>query len=331
MCLVVAIRDVNNKAMNIARFDLNLLVYLDVLLRERNVTRAAEQLGITQPAMSNGLRRLRDLFGDPLLIRTSEGMTPTERALELRPLIADALQSLEKAVQPKVAFNPAESSRVFRIMASDYAESTLIPLLLRQLRIEAPDITLDVLTPSDVSFHDVEQGRVDMAINRFDSLPQSFHQSLLWQDGFSCVLSKSNPILEEFTLANYLGAQHIWVSKTGMGIGVGVNPEDVQQLGWVDEALSRFGHSRNISVFTRHYQVAMLLSGQNDLIATLPSRLGYLQKFNPSLVVLAPPFDIPPIELTMAWSSLLHHNSAHQWLRGTIKKVAKEPEIAAFS
>ncbi|MGI9275536.1 MAG: LysR family transcriptional regulator [Endozoicomonas sp.] len=312
--------------MNIARVDLNLLVYLDVLLRERNVTRAAEQLGITQPAMSNGLRRLRDLFGDPLLIRTSDGMTPTERAEELRPLITDALQSLEKAVQPRAEFNPLESSRVFRIMASDYAESTLIPLLLRQLRIQAPNVTLDVLTPSDVSFHDVEQGRVDMAINRFDSLPQSFHQSLLWKDSFSCVLSRSNPILEEFTLENYLEAQHIWVSKTGMGIGVGVNPEDVQQLGWVDEALSRLGHSRNISVFTRHYQVAMLLSGQHDLIATLPSRLGYLQKFNPSLVVLAPPFDIPPIELTMAWSSLLHHNSAHQWLRGIIKNVARSDQ-----
>ena len=320
---MVAIRLMNNKTMNIARVDLNLLVYLDVLLRERNVTRAAEQLGITQPAMSNGLRRLRDLFNDPLLVRTSEGMTPTERALELRPLVAEALLSLEKAVQPRAQFNPAESSRVFRIMASDYAESTLIPLLLRQLRVNASNVILDVLTPSDVSFHDLEQGRVDMAINRFENLPQSFHQASLWHDDFSCVVSRSNPILDEFTLDNYLKAQHIWVSKTGMGIGVGVNPEDVQKLGWVDEALSRLGYSRNISVFTRHYQVAMLLSGQNDLIATLPGRLAYLQKLNPALVLLAPPFDIPPIELTMAWSSLLHHDASHQWLRGVIKEVAR--------
>ncbi|WP_020583449.1 LysR family transcriptional regulator [Endozoicomonas elysicola] len=308
--------------MNIARVDLNLMVYLDVLLRERNVTRAAEQLGITQPAMSNGLRRLRELFGDPLLIRTSEGMTPTERALELQPLIRDALLAMEKTIQPKEKFDPQNSQRVFRIMASDYAESTLIPLVLKQVRSLAPYVTLDVLTPSDVSFHDVEQGWIDMAINRFDSLPQSFYQSRVWQDDFSCVVSKENPILKNFTLDSYLEAQHIWASKTGMGIGVGVNPEDVQRLGWVDEALAAVGKKRKISVFTRHYQVAMLLSAQNDLIATLPSRLADIERFNSSLAVVRPPFEVPPFDLSMAWSPLLHHDSAHQWLRNIIKSEA---------
>ncbi len=308
--------------MNIARVDLNLMVYLDVLLRERNVTRAAEQLGITQPAMSNGLRRLRKLFGDPLLIRTSEGMTPTERALELQPLIRDALLAMEKTIQPKEKFDPQNSQRVFRIMASDYAESTLIPLVLKQVRSLAPYVTLDVLTPSDVSFHDVEQGWIDMAINRFDSLPQSFYQSRVWQDDFSCVVSKENPILKNFTLDSYLEAQHIWASKTGMGIGVGVNPEDVQRLGWVDEALAAVGKKRKISVFTRHYQVAMFLSAQNDLIATLPSRLADIERFNSSLAVVRPPFEIPPFDLSMAWSPLLHHDSAHQWLRNIIKSEA---------
>lgn len=308
--------------MNIARIDLNLMVYLDVLLRERNVTRAAEQLGITQPAMSNGLRRLRDLFNDPLLVRTSEGMTPTERAIELQPLICEALLSLEKTIQPREAFVPETSQRVFRIMASDYAESTLVPLVLKLVRSLAPHVTLDILTPSDVSFHDVEQGWVDMAINRFDSLPQSFHQSRLWQDDFSCVVSKDHPILKSFTLEAYLEARHIWVSKTGMGVGVGVNPEDVQRLGWVDEALAALGKKRTISVFTRHYQVAMLLSAQNDLIATLPSRLAALQHYDQSLTVVEPPFEIAPFDLSMAWSPLLHHDSAHSWLRQIIKSVA---------
>ncbi|WP_066015924.1 LysR family transcriptional regulator [Endozoicomonas atrinae] len=310
--------------MNIARVDLNLMVYLDVLLRERNVTRAAEQLGITQPAMSNGLRRLRELFNDPLLIRTSEGMTPTERALELQPLIREALLAMEKTIQPKEKFDPEISQRVFRIMASDYAESTLIPLVLKQVRSLAPSVTLDVLTPSDVSFHDVEQGWVDMAINRFDSLPQSFYQSRIWQDDFSCVVSRENPILNNFTLDSYLQSQHIWASKTGMGVGVGVNPEDVQRLGWVDEALAAVGKKRKISVFTRHYQVAMLLSAQNDLIATLPSRLADIERFSTKLAVVRPPFDIPSFDLSMAWSPLLHHDSAHQWLRQIIKSVAEE-------
>ena len=309
--------------MNGSKIDLNLLVYLDALLRERNVTRAAYSLGISQPALSNGLRRLRDYFGDPLLVRTSEGMAPTEQALELQPMIRQVLVQIDQAVQPRKPFDPESSHRVFRIMSSDYAESTLIPSLLRQVRMTAPHITLDILTPSDVSFQDVEQGRVDMAINRFDDMPQSFHQRTLWQDSFSCLVSRSNPILEEFTLDNYLQARHIWVSKTGMGIGVGVNPKDIQRLGWVDEALGRLGHKRAITVFTRHYHVAMQLAQNNDLIATLPSRAARLQQDNPQLVMLAPPFDIDQIELKMAWSPLLHHTPAHQWLRRIICSVAK--------
>ena len=308
--------------MNLARIDLNLLVYLDVLLRERNVTKAAEQLGITQPAMSNGLKRLRVLFNDPLLVRTSEGMSPTERALALKPQVADALKLLEQAVLPRDAFAPEESKRVFRVMASDYSESTLIPLVLNRLRAEAPGITLDILTPSDVTFHDVEHGRVDMAINRFRTMPQSFHQSLIWEDSFSCVMSRDNPIIDDFTLGSYLDAQHIWASKTGMGVGVGIDPEDVQQLGWVDEALSALGHKREIRVLTRHYQVAMLLSSQNDLIATLPSRLARLQQYTDHLVVLPPPFEIEPIQLRMAWSPLLHHDAGHNWLRQVIRSEA---------
>nr|WP_283777723.1 LysR family transcriptional regulator [Sansalvadorimonas sp. 2012CJ34-2] len=312
---------------NVSRVDLNLLVYLDALLRERNVTRAADQLGITQPAMSNGLRRLRTLFEDPLLVRTSDGMTPTNRALELQPLIRNVLKDIEQAVRPQTPFTPTSSHRVFRIMASDYAESTLIPALLRRLRYDAPHITLDMLTPSDVSFQDVEQGRVDMAINRFDEMPQSFHQSTVWQDGFSCLLSRNNLIRRKFTLENYLNARHIWVSKTGMGVGVGVNPEDVQRLGWVDDALSKLGRKRQITVFTRHYHVAMQLSRQNDLIATLPTRAAMLLSEDPELVIQPPPFSIPPIELKMAWSPLLQQDAGHRWIRRLIIEMARQPEF----
>ena len=309
--------------MNIARVDLNLLVYLDVLLRERNVTKAANQLGISQPAMSNSLKRLRDLFGDPLLIRTSEGMTPTERAKELEPQIRSLLVDLEKTIQPRSEFNAQESSRVFRIMASDYAECTLIPALLGRLRSVAPNITLDIMTPSDVSFLDVEQGRVDMVINRFDTMPQSFHQKTLWMDHFSCVLSKNNPVLATFDLDSYLESQHVWVSKTGMGVGVGVNPSDVQRLGWVGEVLKEQGKKRRITVFTRHYQAAALLAEQKDLIATIPSKLARLQISNNRVSIMPPPFEIPPFELKMAWSPLLQNNPEHQWMRKLIAETAE--------
>ncbi|TVP52605.1 MAG: LysR family transcriptional regulator [Halomonadaceae bacterium] len=311
--------------MDLSRVDLNLLVYLDVLLREQSVTRAASYLGITQPAMSNGLRRLRAMFDDPLLVRTSGGMSATERAMELQPLVREILAQVERAVQQTRPFAAHESQRVFRIMASDYAESTLMPRVLREIRQQAPNVTLDVLTPSDVSFLDVEQGRVDMAINRFDKIPQSFHQKTLWEDYFAVLMSGANPILQQpFTLDTYLGGNHIWVSKTGFGVGVGVNPKDVQRLGWVDEALGRLGRKRRISVFTRHYQVAMLLAEQHDVMATLPSRAAWLQQGNPQLVVKRPPFEIPPFELKMAWSPLLQHNPDHQWLRRLIAQVAQE-------
>lgn len=309
--------------MNLANADLNLLKALDVLLREQNVTRAAEQLGITQPAMSNSLRRLRDLFGDPLLIRTSDGMTATERAQELRPLVRQILAHAEQLFTPENIFRPEESRRVFRIMTSDYAEATLVPHLIRRLRAEAPHVVLDFLTPSDVSYQDMEQGRVDMAINRFNEIPGSFHQVSLWEDSFSCLLNRDNPIASCFDLDSYLSAQHIWVSKTGFGVGFGMNPEKLGGLGWIDHALELMGKSRKISIFTRHYQMPALLAMNNDLVATLPTRVARMQALNERLVIKPPPFDIPQFELKMAWSSLLHHNIAHRWLRRLIQEEAE--------
>lgn len=310
--------------MNITKIDLNLLVYLDVLLREGSVTKAANRLSITQPAMSNGLRRLRDLFNDPILVRTSEGMTPTQRALELQPVVRDVLSKLENAIQPEQEFDPLKSERTFRIMASDYAESTLLSAVVKELKDEAPNIALDVITPSDVTFHDVEHGKVDMAVNRFDELPLSFHQKVIWYDAFSCVMHKDNPIAKNFNLDGYLKAQHIWVSKTGFGVGVGVDPNEVQKLGWVDAELTKIGKKRQIRVFTRHYHVAVQLAKTQDLVATLPSRVADIYQDDPKLAIIEPPFDIPPIALKMAWSALLHHDAGHIWLRRLITEVANK-------
>ncbi len=309
--------------MNISKVDLNLLVYLDVLLREGSVTRAANQLSITQPAMSNGLKRLRDLFKDPLLVRTSDGMTPTKRALELQPVIRDVLSKLEASIQPETDFVPETSKRTFRIMASDYAESTLLLEVIRQLAKVAPNITLDMITPSDVTFHDVEQGKVDMAINRFEELPLSFHQKVVWYDRFACVVSSNNPIVDNFTLQNYIDSKHIWVSKTGFGVGVGIDPNEVQKLGWVDAELTKIGQKRDIRVFTRHYHVALQLAKVQNLVATLPSKAAALYDNDPNIVILDPPFDIPPIGLKMAWSALLHHDAGHIWLRRLITDVGE--------
>ncbi len=310
--------------MNISKIDLNLLIYLDVLLREKNVTRAANQLNITQPAMSNGLKRLRTLFKDPILVRTSDGMVPTERSRALAPVIRKILLELEEALQGEEEFNEQHSQRVFRIMASDYAASTLLPSLLKRMNQIAPNVTLDIMTPSDVNFHDVEAGKIDMAINRFDELPQSFHQKTIWRDSFSCLLSADNPVVAKFNLNSYLSSKHVWVSKTGFGVGIGMDPKDVQKLGWVDEALARLGKKRDIKVFTRNYHVAMQLAYEDGLIATLPTKAALLHKNDPNYTILKPPFEIPDIELKMIWSPLLHHDASHIWFRQLVTEAAKD-------
>lgn len=309
--------------MNLANIDLNLLKNLDVLLRELSVTKAAEQLGITQPAMSNSLKRLRNMLNDPLLVRTSDGMTPTEKALDLQPLVREIIVRTEALLRPDEVFMPKESQRVFRVMASDYAEATLVPHLVRRLRQEAPSVVLDFLTPSDVTYTDMEQGRVDLAINRFNEMPRSFFQVTLWHDTFSVLLNKSNPLVRDYSLESYLQGQHIWVSKTGFGVGFGMNPDKLGGLGWIDQALARLGKSRRISIFTRHYQMPALLAMNNDLVATLPSRVARMQAENPNLVIIPPPFVIPKLELKMAWSPLLHHNPAHRWFRRLIQEEAE--------
>ena len=309
------------------RIDLNLLIYLDVLLDESNVTRAAQRLGISQPAMSNGLKRLRDTFDDPLLVRTSDGMSPTDRAEALRAPVREILARVETVIRPVGGFDATTSDRVFRIMASDYAEATLLPAFLKRLRHDAPLVTVDILTPSDVVFRDVEQGKLDLVINRFDDLPASFHKAVLWDDAFACVVSADRPLPEQFDLDTYLNARHVWVSKTGMGVGVGIDPADVQRLGWVDEALARIGKKRNIAVFTRHYPAAIQHAEQQDLIATVPLRAAREYESGRRIRLLAPPFPIPNMELTMAWSPLAHPDPGHRWFRALLKRIAADSHV----
>lgn len=307
----------------LADIDLNLLIFLDVLLDEQNVSRSAERMNITQPAMSNALKRLRTLLNDPILVRTRNGMTPTPKALDLAPQVKQIVESLEHILSPSGEFDPSASDRVFRIMASDYAASTLMPPLVSAITSVAPNIAIDVMTPSDVSVADVELGNVDLAINRFDALPGSFHQRQIWYDQFACVMATKNPIAE-LDLPMYLKAQHIWVSKTGYGVGVGMKRETVQQQGWVDAALQALGHERHIQVFTRNYQVAIHLARTTNMIATLPYRAAMLVEDDPALKIVKVPFTIPDIELKMIWSELLHKDAGHQWLRGLIIQAANE-------
>ncbi len=194
--------------------------------------------------------------------------------------------------------------------------------MLGRLNEVAPHVTLDILTPSDASFADLERGEIDMAINRFDHLPDSFHQKSIWRDNFSCLMGAEHPALDALTLDAYLASKHIWVSKTGIGVGTGMSPKYSQKLGWVDEALADLNEKRDITLFTRNYQVSNYLLSSKKLIATLPTRAALVWKDTPGIHLAKPPFPIVPIEIKMAWSPVLHHNIAHKWLREEIKVLA---------
>ncbi len=310
--------------MNIRHVDLNLLVYLNVLLDERSVSRAADKLALSQPAMSNALKRLRDLFDDPLLVRAAGTMKPTEKARSLKPEIESLLKLAEEITQPSEQFEPQNADLTFRIMANDYIESTLLGPFIAEHLSACPGLSFDILSPADVSLQDMETGTIDLAINRFNQLPRSFHQSTLWRDGFCCLVNRGTAFAQAQTLENYLAAEHVWVSRVGWGPEPArTNQATSQKLGWIDEALWQLEKSRNIRVFTRHYMVAGLLATQPQLIATLPRRLAQQIADTSSELQLCPlPFQVVPGEIKMIWSPLLHHSGAHQWLRRSLAEFA---------
>lgn len=310
--------------MNIESFDLNLLVCFDRLMREKNVSRAAEQLNISQPAMSQSLKRLRQLLDDPLFVRTTQGMQPTERAIQLEPLVRQSLLLAEQALSPQEAFDPSQSHTVFRLLVSDYVEGSLITAFVRYLQDHAPAISLDLLTLSDGDFQDLEKGKIDLAINRFDYIPQSFYHRILWRNSYVCMVNKSHPLIENNCLDEYLKSRHIWVSKTGVGVATGMSQDSARKRSWVDEALNTLGYERDIKVFTRHYQIVPLLLRNSNLVATIPKKAAESYAEHPDLRVISPPFSMDPYDITMVWSPIMHHNSAHQWLRHTLVSLAKE-------
>lgn len=293
--------------MNISDIDLNLLVFLDALVRERSVTRAAERVGITQPAMSNALKRLRRVLDDPLLVRTRRGMEPTQRALALQRPVRAALRQLESALTPEPAFDPGATRRLFTLMVTDYVASVLLPGVSARLAEVAPKATLNVLGSDAESLKAVERGEVDLVIDRFDALPEALRSRLLWQDRYVCVLRKGHAALAGgLSLERYLALDHILITRTGVG------------LGQSDEALAKRSLYRRVTVFTRHYHLPARLAAESELCATLPARIARAQAQHLPVVLAPPPVDLPPIEVRMVWGPVTHYDRAHRWLRSVI-------------
>jgi DNA-binding transcriptional LysR family regulator len=291
-------------AMNdLRRLDLNLLLTLDVLLSEHNVTRTAERLNFSQPSVSVHLAKLRDVFGDPLLLPGPRGMRPTTRADELREPLRQALEALGRAVSPASPFSPAEASNTWRVAAADYAESTVLLPAMAGLRTAAPGTRLAIMemSPSRIA-RQAERGEIDLAFHTSDGAPEGLHRRVLFTERYVLAGRAGHPRLKRRpTLAQFCALEHVIVSTDGGGF-----------RGITDEALADAGLTRRVVLSVPHFLFMMQVLASTDLVAMMPSRL---VRNVSTLRVVEAPVDVPGYDLAILWHERSHRDAAHRWLR----------------
>ncbi|PLZ03118.1 LysR family transcriptional regulator [Burkholderia sp. WAC0059] len=288
---------------NLRRLDLNLLVTLDVLLDEHNVTRAAERLNLSQPSVSVQLGRLRSLFGDPLLLPGPRGMQPTAKADALREPLREALDALEQAVLPAGTFDPAQAERTWRIVASDYAESTILLPALGGLRAAAPltRVAVVAVAPSAIA-KQAEHGEIDLAFHTTAGVPPGLHRQALFDERYVLVGRAGHPRLKRKpTRAQFCRLEHVIVSPDGGGF-----------RGVTDEVLAAVDLTRRVVLSVPHFLFVRSVVERTDLVAMLPERL---VRGMDALQVVEPPVEVPGYEMSMLWHERAHRDPAHRWLR----------------
>lgn len=302
---------------NLRTFDLNLLVAFDVLMRELNVTRAAEQMFITQSAMSHILHRLRQQLDDPLLIKTPTGMKPTARALNLIEPVRATLLQMEQLIQPPPAFEAASSRRRFVIAATDHIEFLLIPALFERIRSLAPGVDIHVIrTETAFPLTPMEDGDIDVVVG-FDAVikpPAHLHCQKLFTEQVVAVVEKSHPVLQQdMSLAEFIAVPQLMISRTGDNTGI------------IDEKLDELGLKRRIQLIVPHFLSAPLIVAHTDLLLTLPKRIA--ERFTalaPLAILPVPPeLKLPDYTVSMIWHPLRDREPAHLWLREQIAAIGQ--------
>lgn len=299
---------------NIRRIDLNLLVALDVLLEERNVSRAAERLALTQPTVSGMLRRLRALLGDELLVRTQRGMLPTARAESLIEPLKRLLADAEAVVAPP-RFDPATTDRQFTISTTDYMQYALVIPLIAQMRRVAPHarIAARPLESAELSRR-LASGQIDLAITAPAWAPAGLRSRTLYKEKYVCVMGRHHPLArEKLTERAFTQAEHVVFSPLQGGF-----------TGDADAALARRGLSRSVRVSLSNYLLALTLVKATDLIALVPSRM--LQQPDNDLLVAEPPVSGPEFNVMAVWHPRSHADLGHKWLRQLLADVARQSD-----
>ncbi|MCQ4158667.1 LysR family transcriptional regulator [Roseomonas sp. GC11] len=292
-------------AHDIRTLDLNLLKTLDALLEERSVTRAAARLGLTQPAVSGMLTRLRDAFGDPLFIRAQRGIVPTPRAQELAAPLRQALSGIEAMLQP-AAFDPARADFTLGIAATDYALRAILVPFMAALRARAPGIRVAVLPVQAARLPEqLERGEIHLALVTPESLPPGLRARRLFEERYVCALRAGHPAAAApLDLDRFCALDHAMVSLTGGGF-----------LGVTDEALARLGRQRRVSLSVMSFLALVEILRESDLIAVVPERL---VAGAAGLALRPPPLDIPGFTKLAVWHERTQRDPGHRWVRALL-------------
>lgn len=292
--------------------DPNLLVAFDVLLEQRSVTRAAEQLGITQSAMSHRLRRLREHFDDPLVVPGRDGLVPTELARAVAVPLHRALVDLRNAVEAPRTFDPKRSQREFVVAGSDYGEFVSMPYVLDRLGEQAPSVTVRSEGYGPTLLKQLEEGAVDLAIG--PALPgvAGFRRRSLLTEGFVVAVRKGHPLVRRRpTLKRYLQLAHLLVAPRG-------NPGGV-----VDDWLAERQLKRRVVLRVRHFAPAGFIVARSDLVWTAPEFLAAQAAEYVDLQLFEPPFEVPAVESFLTWHERFQNDPAHRWARELIVEVSQ--------
>jgi DNA-binding transcriptional LysR family regulator len=300
--------------MNVADLDLNLLRAFDAIATEGSVTIAGERVGLTQPAMSNALSRLRQLFGDPLFVRTPRGMRPTPFAQQLAQPVREALRLIQGALQQHAGFEPGSSSNTFRFHMSDIGEMVFLPGLLERVKREAPGVKIEVVRIPIKDVHAaLEAGELDLAIGFLPGLTTGMRQQSLFRDHYVCMLRADHPVVgARISAKQFREAAHVLVSYAGTGHQV------------IEETFVAQGLGARIAARVPHFLVVPMILARTDLIVTVPSRVAAIFAQTGNFKILPLPLSMPSFEVRLHWHQRFHQDPANRWLREAMTDLYAE-------
>jgi len=305
--------------MELHELDLNLLVVFNQLLVERRVSKVADNLGVSQPAVSNSLAKLRKLLGDELFLRTPKGMEPTPYADQLAESVSYALSMIHSGVNQRTSFEPSSAKCSFTIGMTDIGEIYFLPALIERLRRDAPGVTLSTVRNTTVNVRDeLEAGKVDIAMGLLPQLKAGFFQRRLFMQSYVCLMRRGHRLdKRKISLVEFCAAEHLVVVSAGTGHGK------------VDELLQRSGIERTVRLTVPHYvSVGHILQG-SDLIATVPERLADRLLGPFSLAKVPHPAKLPEIAINVFWHAKYHRSPANRWLRGVLFELFSDAKSGA--